>query len=182
LNDPLFSERLRAYILELRSALNMERLLFGFALHRRKETDCAWILAARQRRRFRSAMLATSLALFVLASVSAVGAQEPAATPCKVNVNTATAEQLAHLPGIGPKLAARIADTRSMMEDQEREVCRAPWRDIGTAANCLIEVPGVGPKTVEGMAPHLAIEGPTTCTEKQRKPKAAPAAPNTAGR
>ena len=46
-----------------------------------------------------------------LASGLAVAAAKPASAG-KVNINTASAEQLTTLPGIGPKLAARIVEYR----------------------------------------------------------------------
>jgi competence protein ComEA len=42
---------------------------------------------------------------------TAVAAAKPAPT-AKVNINTASVEQLTTLPGIGPKLAARIVEYR----------------------------------------------------------------------
>ena len=59
-------------------------------------------------------ILATGLAL-VLALVTTTGLATAAGKPApsgKVNINTATAQQLTVLPGVGEKLAARIVDYR----------------------------------------------------------------------
>jgi competence protein ComEA len=56
------------------------------------------------------AVAAMVLALGVSSAVAA-GAGKPAPTG-KVNLNAATAAQLATLPGIGPKVAARIVEYR----------------------------------------------------------------------
>jgi competence protein ComEA len=59
-------------------------------------------------------ILATSLAL-VLALVASTGLATAAGKPApagKVNINTATAQQLTVLPGVGEKLATRIVDYR----------------------------------------------------------------------
>jgi competence protein ComEA len=58
--------------------------------------------------------VATGLALAMaalLVSGTAMAAGKPAPT-AKVNLNTATVEQLTTLPGVGPKLAARIVEYR----------------------------------------------------------------------
>ncbi len=59
-------------------------------------------------------IVATAVAVafaLTLASGLATAAAKP--TPAgKVNINTASAEQLTTLPGIGPKLAARIVEYR----------------------------------------------------------------------
>ncbi len=56
--------------------------------------------------------LGLALALALVASTGlAVAAGKPAPTG-KVNINTATAQQLTVLPGVGEKLAARIVDYR----------------------------------------------------------------------
>lgn len=61
-------------------------------------------------RRFVSGVLAFALWAFVsAASASAAPAKELTG---KVNVNSASAEQLAAVPGVGPKLAARIVEHR----------------------------------------------------------------------
>jgi len=59
-------------------------------------------------------IVATGLAL-VFALVASSGLAVAAAKPApsgKVNINTATAQQLTVLPGVGEKLAARIVDYR----------------------------------------------------------------------
>ncbi len=59
-------------------------------------------------------IVATAVAVafaLTLASGLATAAAKPAPTG-KVNINTASAEQLTTLPGIGPKLAARIVEYR----------------------------------------------------------------------
>jgi competence protein ComEA len=59
-------------------------------------------------------IVATGLAL-VFALVASTGLAIAAGKPApsgKVNINTATAQQLTVLPGVGEKLAARIVDYR----------------------------------------------------------------------
>ena len=51
-----------------------------------------------------------------------------------INLNTATAAELASLPGIGPKTAAQIIRAR-------------PLKDIAA----LDALPGFGPKTIEAL-------------------------------
>ena len=63
-------------------------------------------------------IVATALAMaFVLSLTTglAVAAAKPAPAG-KVNINTASVEQLTTLPGVGPKLAARILDYRQKSE------------------------------------------------------------------
>jgi competence protein ComEA len=61
-------------------------------------------------RRFVAAALAVALAALVASgSAYATGKPQPTA---KVNINTASVEQLTTLPGVGPTLAARIVEHR----------------------------------------------------------------------
>lgn len=65
-------------------------------------------------------------------------------TPTRVNLNTATADQLETLPGIGPTLAGRILE----------------WRERNgrfTAPEELLEVSGIGPATFEAMADLVTL-------------------------
>ena len=61
-------------------------------------------------RRFVATGLALAMAA-LLVSGPAMAAGKPAPT-AKVNLNTASVEQLTTLPGVGPKLAARIVEYR----------------------------------------------------------------------
>jgi competence protein ComEA len=63
------------------------------------------------------ALLATMVALFLVTVTDVVSAQKAAgkaaaAVPSVVNLNTATATQIATLPGIGEKAAQRIIEYR----------------------------------------------------------------------
>ena len=63
------------------------------------------------------ALLATMVALFLITPTDVVSAQKAggkaaAAVPAVVNLNTATATQIATLPGIGEKAAQRIIEYR----------------------------------------------------------------------
>jgi competence protein ComEA len=61
-------------------------------------------------RRFAATGLALAMAaLLVSAPAMAAGKPNPSA---KVNINTASVEQLTTLPGVGPTLAARIVEHR----------------------------------------------------------------------
>ena len=63
-------------------------------------------------RRIAAAVLAVALAVLVVPSLAVAGSGAKAAPTSKVNVNTASAEQLATLPGVGPALAGRIVEYR----------------------------------------------------------------------
>jgi competence ComEA-like helix-hairpin-helix protein len=59
-----------------------------------------------------------------------------------VNVNAASAAELAQLPGLGPATARRILDHRRT---------HGPF----TTLDGLLDVPGIGPATLARMRPHL---------------------------
>jgi competence protein ComEA len=67
----------------------------------------------------------------------------PAATArFTVNVNTASAVELAQLPGLGPAMAQRIVDHRNAHGDFP-------------SPEALLDVPGVGEATLAAIRPHL---------------------------
>ncbi len=68
-----------------------------------------------------------------------------AADPAKININTASAEELARLQGVGPVIAQRIVDYR---EQHGRFV----------SAEDLTKVPGVGTKTLEKNRERITID------------------------
>lgn len=69
------------------------------------------------------------------------------------NINTASATELAQLPGLGPTTAARIVAHR------ERH---GPF----ASPEALLDVPGIGPATLAAMRPHLRpIRGPRPAGE-----------------
>jgi competence protein ComEA len=61
-----------------------------------------------------------------------------------VNLNTATLEQLDGLPGVGPVTAQKILDWRTA-------------HGAFTAIDELLEVDGIGEKTLADMAPRLTL-------------------------
>jgi competence protein ComEA len=66
--------------------------------------------------------------------------------PALVNLNTATAEQLITLPGIGETLAQRIIQYRHE---------HGPFQSIGELAN----VSGIGDKTLEDILDYITVGG-----------------------
>lgn len=82
----------------------------------------------------------------VLAACLQVGAAAGDASPEKpfvVDLNHATAEELGRLPGVGPKRAEAILARRK----------QAPF----TRVTQLLEVKGIGKKTLERLRPHLRV-------------------------
>ena len=65
-----------------------------------------------------------------------------------VNINTATAAQLALLPGVGPTRAEAIIAARE----------RRPFRTV----NELIRVRGIGRATLRQLRPYVSVQGETT--------------------
>jgi competence protein ComEA len=62
-----------------------------------------------------------------------------------IPLNTATAEELDILPGIGPKTAQAIVEFR----DKKGKFA---------SPDDLLQVPGIGPKKLSALKPHITIE------------------------
>lgn len=77
------------------------------------------------------------------ASVAAVASGAPAAT-APVNLNTASAEELQTLDGVGPATAADILEYRSQ---------QGGFRSVDD----LDQVPGIGPKTMEALRDKVVV-------------------------
>jgi competence protein ComEA len=108
--------------------------------------------------RFRSAGLIVLLHLGAAALL--FGESGDAAGPSKkVNINTATAAELAFLPRLGPKVAERIVEHR-----KEKPFARP---------EDLMEVKGIGEKLFVTLKPYVAVSGPTTLTTKVRSASSA---------
>jgi competence ComEA-like helix-hairpin-helix protein len=68
-----------------------------------------------------------------------------------VNINAASEEELERLPGVGPKMAAKIVQARE--------------RRRFTKASQLRRVKGIGPKKYAKLAPYIRVDGETTLVE-----------------
>ncbi len=101
--------------------------------------------------RLAAAGLALTMAVLMLvAPALAAGKARPVG---KVNINTANAEQLSTLPGVGPKLAARIVEYR-----QKSGTFRSPQE--------LLNVKGIGEKNFAKIEPLLTVgEGPKAASK-----------------
>lgn len=91
-------------------------------------------------------IVAVALA-FVVAGFLSTGVALAAAKPApsgKVNVNTATAEQFTTLPGVGPKLAARIVEHRQKA---------GGFKSVQE----LLNVKGIGEKNLEKIQGYLTM-------------------------
>ena len=74
----------------------------------------------------------------------------------KVNLNTATVDQLTQLPGIGPGKALSIVARRN----------KRPFRRVRQ----IIGVKGIGHRTYRLLEPYLAIDGPTDFEKRPAVP------------
>jgi competence protein ComEA len=101
-------------------------------------------------------LFASILCALVMLLPTAATASSPAATLLlagptlegQLNLNTATAEQLDLLPGVGPATAAKIISHR------ERHPFERPAQ--------LMRIKGIGKKKFAKIRPYLVVEGETT--------------------
>jgi comEA protein len=106
-------------------------------------------------RRFAAPALAFAL---LAASAAPALANDADAAPAPagkkvVNVNQASADELARLPRVGPKLADRIVSHRGQ---------HGPFKRVED----LMEVKGIGEKMFATLKPYVVTAGTTTLTEK----------------
>lgn len=97
--------------------------------------------------RLRAVILAACLAAHLASALAGTAAAQ--AAEGVVNVNTATAEELVRLPGIGLAKANAILDYRKE---------RGAFKSVDE----LRQVKGIGDAALERLRPHLATEGKTT--------------------
>ena len=90
------------------------------------------------------AAYAATLAITLALATGVAQAAAKAAPTGKVNLNTATAEQLSTLPGVGAKLAARIVEYRQKSGGFK-------------SAQELMNVQGVGEKNFARIQGHLTV-------------------------
>ena len=98
------------------------------------------------------------LVLAVCLSAAGLRAATPSRTETAdpsgvININSASAEQIAYLPRVGLKLAQKVVDYRK---------ANGPFKKIED----LMEVKGVGEKFFVRLRPHLTVSGSTTLTQK----------------
>jgi len=104
------------------------------------------------------------VATVAFAILFAIAAGLPAAASTRpqlsgvVNINTASAEELQLLPGVGDSRAAAILEARKN---------QGSFKSI----DALLEVKGIGPAMLERMRPHVALSGRTTA-QLEPAPKA----------
>ncbi|MEM1202039.1 MAG: helix-hairpin-helix domain-containing protein [Acidobacteriota bacterium] len=99
-------------------------------------------------------LAALLLGTFV-AAMPASAAETPKQNAEVVNINEATADQIAQLPRVGPALAKRILEFRKANGKFKR-------------ADDLILVRGIGEKTFRMLEPFVVIQGKTTLARKLR--------------
>ena len=99
----------------------------------------------------------SSIALAEDAAPANGGGAEQQQAQGVVNINTAEAAQLALLPRVGEKAAARIIEYRTQ---------HGPFKKTSD----LMQVKGFGAKTFERLAPYISLSGQTTLATKIKSP------------
>ncbi len=102
----------------------------------------------------RVAMVASAMLFAIVAGLPTWAASAKPQLSGVVNINTASAEELELLPGIGETRAAAILESRKS---------QGSFKSI----EALLDVKGIGPAMLEQMRPHVVLTGRTTA---QREP------------
>lgn len=84
-------------------------------------------------------------------------AYQPAFAAEKININTATVEQLVELNGIGPKTAQKIVDYRQ--------------KHKYTSVDDLVNVKGVGQKTLDKIRNDITVKSKKSKKKSTKKKK-----------
>jgi competence protein ComEA len=92
-------------------------------------------------------ILAAALAVALVASTGIAAAAAKPAPTGKINLNTASAQQLTELPGVGEKLAARIVEYRQKS---------GGFKNVQE----LMNVQGVGEKNLAKIQGFLTTDAP----------------------
>jgi competence protein ComEA len=127
-------------------------------------TSCLFFISPKFQKEFSmhpSRLRASALAVLLCLGAALVlfaESAEPSTSPGKVNINTASAIELAYLPRLGAKVAARIIEHR-----KEKPFARTEE---------LMEVKGIGEKLFVSLKPYLSVSGPTTLNTKVRSSSA----------
>ena len=91
----------------------------------------------------------------IVSVLSPLASQAQSQSKEVVNINTASAEELAQLPRVGPALSQRIVDFRKENGNFKK-------------TEDLILVKGIGEKTFKNLEPFITVEGKTTLSRKLR--------------
>jgi competence protein ComEA len=97
------------------------------------------------------------------AAAAGPAASEAPAVSGVLNLNTASAEELTRLPGVGPSRAQAIVELRTRMKGFK-------------SLEDLMRVRGIGRKTFRKLEPMLRLQGPTTLVETRKAGSGARAA------
>ena len=102
---------------------------------------------------FLTAVLAVAVAFALLVpGYAAAGCKNgPVKLEGTLNLNTASAQQLDMLPGVGPSTAQKIIDYRQAH----------PFRSVRQ----LMRIKGIGRKTFDRLRPYLSVKGETSLHE-----------------
>jgi competence protein ComEA len=111
------------------------------------------------RRRHLAASFLSVVIFLTLAFTPALAKKKPPSHP--INLNTATADQLEEVPGIGPATAQKILDTRKSY---------GAFKSVDD----LLSIKGIGQKRLDKMRKYLTVE--TTHAKHHTAPAPSPAA------
>jgi competence protein ComEA len=111
-----------------------------------------------------TALLTFVLGLALAGTPGAQATKKPPPTP--VNINSATAEQLQQVPGIGPATAEKILQMRKSY---------GPFKSVDD----LLAIKGIGKKRLDKMRKYLTV-GKPAAPQKNTPPSAKPTPPKPA--